>query len=115
MKTSEFVMCVLGCTQRETEFIDQLCDNDFSDFGDWDDGVLDDFVTGRGCRLCNYLIQTLFDEIVAYGVQEGLDENLFDYEINSISSGLYYDHEQIWNQDDLYELIESKRNEEEEE
>lgn len=108
--TLNFIGAHFRCTSRECEFIDNLCDNDFPSFADWDDDVFEWYISGES--LCNYLIRALFDEVISHYTELGLDENKFDAEVNSVCSCLSYDGKKV-TEEDLDRLVEELENENE--
>lgn len=112
MQTNEFISCALGCgmTGRAIdEFTDNfnvgysfddiyetmrmLCQNDASNLQYFNDAFLSD----------------LWWRVVQRYVEKGLDEDLFNCDINGDSCHFYYDGEEVYDADDLDRLVEKQK------
>lgn len=114
MTTNEFIcVCLgLGMTGRK---VDEICDNfgiDLSDNDVWD--TLDLF-RGNYTGFGNCLISDLYQQVIVYWVEQGLDSDKFDYEANGDASYLLYDGKKVSCEDDLQEILYNLENEEKEE
>lgn len=115
MKMNEFVsVCLgLGMTGRK---VDEICDNfgiDISDENIYEAlGVCprDDYRS-----FGNLFIHDLYQKIIDEWVEQGLDEEKFDYDCNGDASRLYYNGETICSCDDLQEILDKLEEENEEE
>lgn len=115
MSIIELVSWSFGLYEREAEYIDKLMDKDFS-FLDIESTEIAEYIDRVGSSdgiknlgVCNFIIENLFEKIVEYGIERGLDRDCFSIEINSVCSEIKYNGVKVSNQDDLEEMIRDRK------
>ena len=114
MTTNEFICVCLGIGTASSK-IDEICDKFDLDITDDDVWRTLDLFRGNYTGFGNCLISDLYQQVIDYWVEQGLDKEKFDYYTNGDDSHLYYDKEQVFSNNDLQEILDNLENEEEEE
>ena len=112
MNTNAFICACLGMASSK---IDEICDKFDLDISDDDVWRTLDLFRGNYTGFGDCLISDLYQQVIDYWVEQGLDEEKFDYYTNGDDSHLYYDKVQVFSDNDLQEILDKLEEENEEE
>lgn len=114
--TEHFLLSCLGSDyQYDLEFADKFAEDFQCDIYESVDkeALLESAASNSKFMGINFILEEICVATISKATEElGLDEDKFDYYINSLDTHLYYEDEEVYSWDELEALPEDKNNEE---